>query len=189
MGGGNSPSKCLTAKPRGLSPRGRGKPLGLAVVVDVVGSIPAWAGETKPAPSPIWASRVYPRVGGGNHRYGGDVREKRGLSPRGRGKLSMRDWRILASRSIPAWAGETYMMRRILRFERVYPRVGGGNPFLFSWAPLLSGLSPRGRGKQFWLSTPQIPARSIPAWAGETINNATPPESSEVYPRVGGGND
>ena len=51
---------------RGLSPRGRGKPLQKGKAMDGQGSIPAWAGETPTPPSVDGQGVVYPRVGGGN---------------------------------------------------------------------------------------------------------------------------
>ena len=53
-------------------------------------SIPAWAGETACSSSPSYASRVYPRVGGGNGDDDMDTMAIGGLSPRGRGKLAVR---------------------------------------------------------------------------------------------------
>ena len=50
-------------------------------------------------------------------------------------------------RSIPAWAGETVFGRTFSRNSGVYPRVGGGNLIKTRIPRILSGLSPRGRGK------------------------------------------
>ena len=50
------------------------------------------------------------------------------------------------------------------------------------------GLSPRGRGKRLRIQRHIQPARSIPAWAGETIPVTTGRSVCGVYPRVGGGN-
>ena len=71
------------------------------------GSIPAWAGETLWAYRARSATRVYPRVGGGNSNDGGVFGFAPGLSPRGRGKLAPHRSRERLGRSIPAWAGET----------------------------------------------------------------------------------
>ena len=51
----------------------------------------------------------------------------------------------------------------------------------------MTGLSPRGRGNLFEERPGEGRGRSIPAWAGEPRIRSTPPPSSEVYPRVGGG--
>ena len=50
------------------------------------------------------------------------------------------------------------------------------------------GLSPRGRGKHFSPHRATAADRSIPAWAGETGNDAGAYHRDRVYPRVGGGN-
>ena len=65
VGGGTSATPPCPGAFQGLSPRGRGNPLGLATKEAPNRSIPAWAGEPQvwrcPSPSP----GVYPRVGGG----------------------------------------------------------------------------------------------------------------------------
>ena len=90
VGGGN---RALTAAARsasGLSPRGRGKLLFAERYVKSTGSIPAWAGETIPAPAHSSGRQVYPRVGGGNPARSRTPTSINGLSPRGRGKQPLR---------------------------------------------------------------------------------------------------
>ena len=53
-------------------------------------------------------------------------------------------------------------------FEKVYPRVGGGNMGDGIDTADREGLSPRGRGKLTAHFSETAFARSIPAWAGET---------------------
>ena len=107
VGGGNFGSHAYPSVMKGLSPRGRGKPLYIRYRRRIVGSIPAWAGETLIGDSLFSPKGVYPRVGGGNHAEYHRRPLPRGLSPRGRGKHKdaadqrRREW------SIPAWAGET----------------------------------------------------------------------------------
>ena len=127
VGGGNPGRLILALALPGLSPRGRGK-LRLSLrQPGLLGSIPAWAGETQSGWSLRCVDQVYPRVGGGNGVGVGLFPPAAGLSPRGRGKpasdSSSRVWR----RSIPAWAGET--LSTLIRNPPcpVYPRVGGGN--------------------------------------------------------------
>ena len=50
------------------------------------------------------------------------------------------------------------------------------------------GLSPRGRGKLRLYRAAHGGARSIPAWAGETLSPHPWWAIEKVYPRVGGGN-
>ncbi len=71
--------------------------------------------------------------------------------------------------------------------RRVYPRVGGGTRRSKICPECRRGLSPRGRGNPI-VDTPDGPReRSIPAWAGEPDAGGYHGDSSEVYPRVGGG--
>ena len=151
-------------------------------------SIPAWAGETLVCPRPPSRDMVYPRVGGGNPPPEPEAPRKWGLSPRGRGKPSV-DRRHHKSRgSIPAWAGETSDGGGRVRRSGVYPRVGGGNEGMTPPGRSVMGLSPRGRGKLVFHAHRHGRDGSIPAWAGETHGREPTISSSEVYPRVGGGN-
>ena len=172
----------------GLSPRGRGKPGQAQHSAANKGSIPAWAGETYVYAVGIGFCEVYPRVGGGNFMSLSPSAAALGLSPRGRGKQPRRrhGWRI--GRSIPAWAGETSSIIASPHIIGVYPRVGGGNDGHDYPQYGIQGLSPRGRGKRALPRHEVAQARSIPAWAGETIVMASMRGRASVYPRVGGGN-
>jgi len=89
--------------------------------------------------------------------------------------------------SIPAWAGEpTARPPRAIK-ARVYPRVGGGTFFSLTVTRTSEGLSPRGRGNRLGLSAFGFVAGSIPAWAGEPVQQSAFRSSQRVYPRVGGG--
>ena len=110
-------------------------------------SIPAWAGETHRRYADLDKFQVYPRVGGGNSHAPYPPPSLTGLSPRGRGKRGKVKGGKASWRSIPAWAGETATIALTDTTTGVYPRVGGGNSHQFIMRPLMSGLSPRGRGK------------------------------------------
>ena len=88
VGGGNAAMNDQLQDHRGLSPRGRGKPLALPRFVRRHRSIPAWAGETRGRAHRANIRPVYPRVGGGNVIVIYLSVHVAGLSPRGRGKLS-----------------------------------------------------------------------------------------------------
>ena len=168
VGGGNCRIQDKPNCMRGLSPRGRGKPLLCAGGGNPDRSIPAWAGETVTLDSFIESIQVYPRVGGGNRRTTPNSPTQKGLSPRGRGKLLVGGTREQCYGSIPAWAGETGMLAERCTLWRVYPRVGGGNRPQCRAGMRPPGLSPRGRGKRRRRWVAFNPGR--------------------VYPRVGGGN-
>ena len=173
--------------PIGLSPRGRGKRRHDGRRGGRIWSIPAWAGETSQGAKRPCALGVYPRVGGGNLTAYARLTHPYGLSPRGRGKPRRRPGVDIVG-SIPAWAGETGQRACRRSSGAVYPRVGGGNPGGFLRRLPGGGLSPRGRGKPAALHAVGQRARSIPAWAGETITLPALWATGAVYPRVGGGN-
>ena len=188
MGGGNSWLSIRSDYIRGLSPRGRGKHFYSSAASSPSRSIPAWAGETRTPLRHSAGCTVYPRVGGGNLRPVRWALCFRGLSPRGRGKHGFHRFAQYRAGSIPAWAGETYFNQIKPLAIAVYPRVGGGNEAFASALYNQRGLSPRGRGKRWAGCLSSIPARSIPAWAGETDNRCRGRGGGGVYPRVGGGN-
>ena len=75
-----------------------------------------------------------------------------------------------------------------MSWRLVYPRVCGGNSPPARRKPDSRGLSPRVRGKRRCVPALALPARSIPACAGETGASDYSPPSYRVYPRVCGGN-
>ena len=91
---------------RGLSPRARGNPIIRLVLIRIVGSIPACAGEP------------------GVDRKGSGIVS--GLSPRARGNPISRSLRSHRPRSIPACAGEPKIRDLACQGNEVYPRVRGG---------------------------------------------------------------
>ena len=94
---------------------------------------------------------------------------------------------MIASRSIPACAGEPRDIYFMSRCIQVYPRVRGGTTSSGRSRLTTRGLSPRARGNHIvWEITTHYP-RSIPACAGEP-HCVIPLESVwRVYPRVRGG--
>ena len=175
---------------RGLSPRLRGNLADLIGALDIVGSIPAPAGEPSRSCRLPGQARVYPRAcGGTRNRLDGSTLD-RGLSPRLRGNRTIETFGSDAKGSIPAPAGEPRILRPCVRRLRVYPRACGGTyepeeePDLdeglsprpapagepAAQASDLSsraGLSPRLRGNQYRHRLGRSRGGSIPAPAGE----------------------
>ena len=90
-----------------------------------------------------------------------------GLSPRVRGNPPLA-WRsAVASRSIPACAGEPQSLRPPAAAAPVYPRVCGGTVRIWPLPVMLKGLSPRVRGNPLTTGVRASGNRSIPACAGE----------------------
>ena len=129
---------------------------------------------------------VYPRVGGETPRWGRQLPELRGLSPRGRGNPYQSPRLICPVGSIPAWAGKPEPRKGVIVWAEVYPRVGGETFSIYAYHDMRQGLSPRGRGNQLLHVRTQLDARSIPAWAGKPESTRPYGGACRVYPRVGG---
>ena len=198
------PSKVIE---KGLSPRVRGNRQEIRLCGRAERSIPACAGEPKPAAAPYGTDRVYPRVCGGTHQRAHGARVEQGLSPRVRGNRCRSGCGAATDGSIPACAGEPTKRLNNGRTRRVYPRVCGGTRFRRRRRWRRRGLSPRVRGTEvremasrsiFGLSprvrgNPFLAAKvppeigSIPACAGEPRRRRGPDYRRRVYPRVCGG--
>ena len=112
----------------GLSPRVRGNRKRPNTLVLGNGSIPACAGE----PSSMFRSAsvklVYPRVCGGTESGPFFAPPNEGLSPRVRGNRPACRRGETTIGSIPACAGEPYLLKFRRGLFKVYPRVCGGTP-------------------------------------------------------------
>ena len=89
-------------------------------------------------------------------------------------------------RFIPAWAGNSQAPPQRAVVQPVHPRVGGEQHCPPIRRARASGSSPRGRGTGVVATTPSVPARFIPAWAGNSDPWLMSRGRSAVHPRVGG---
>ena len=110
-----------------------------------------------------------------------------GLSPRVRGNPYSSCALKLSIRSIPACAGEPRTQGRQGKGTGVYPRVCGGTPNPRTTRKGDWGLSPRVRGNLKYRTGIAGHSRSIPACAGEPVEQRCRQADSQVYPRVCGG--
>ena len=170
----------------GLSPRVRGNPP-LLLLLTLLGSIPACAGEPTTSATRPTGARVYPRVCGGTDLLFEVELADEGLSPRVRGNHRQVVLRDTGEGSIPACAGEPSFIRSRFNRERVYPRVCGGTAafvpehYRDEVYPRVCGGTPRRAGRR------AIRPRSIPACAGEPGLAGRTASAGRVYPRVCGG--
>ena len=185
--GGTPPPDVDSPRLRGLSPRVRGNPSGLAFQASNRGSIPACAGEPGTDGNAEPLPEVYPRVCGGTLLDGETHDARPGLSPRVRGNPRRALEFAYAGGSIPACAGEPLTPALSAAAPWVYPRVCGGTIDTCQHLYGCQGLSPRARGNrgQFFLDPFQF--GSIPACAGEPMSLPPVPGRCGVYPRVCGG--
>ena len=110
-----------------------------------------------------------------------------GLSPRVRGNPFFMAISANITRTIPACAGEPQSDHASDRVVANYPRVCGGTLKKKYNSPLQQELSPRVRGNQTDLEKAQGEVRTIPACAGEPLQEDNARYSYENYPRVCGG--
>ena len=129
--------------------------------------IPARAGQTPQQVTRRTARPDHPRACGANTAADSPPGLSVGSSPRVRGKRSSRTAQSLRERIIPARAGQTATYRSWPKYPTDHPRACGANPLSDVGQAVVSGSSPRVRGK------PRRPCRRrrlriIPARAGQT---------------------
>ena len=187
--GGTPPHAPPAQLGHGLSPRVRGnqQQVRLAAILDR--SIPACAGEPRRRPQTSGMLEVYPRVCGGTLTACVDTSDLQGLSPRVRGNRVVVLYGSPSDRSIPACAGEPPSSEVSQFRHRVYPRVCGGTIAEASGIPAGLGLSPRVRGNRRSDQGLVAETGSIPACAGEPLEDDGWQKIIKVYPRVCGGTD
>ena len=147
VGGENHGLGVVPVIPSGSSPRGRGKLMRRRTCRSSTGLIPAWAGKTPHPAAPPYQARAHPRVGGENQVRASRDGRLSGSSPRGRGKRIRHPDQRPRLGLIPAWAGKTGDGAPEKSGARAHPRVGGENDDDHTHLPLVTGSSPRGRGK------------------------------------------
>ena len=172
----------------GSSPRGRGKLIMTKIKRFACRLIPARAGKTSSSRSGRTYRRAHPRAGGENTFFSNVVISPCGSSPRGRGKhCEPVECGVIAG-LIPARAGKTCHSGFPLCSYSAHPRAGGEN-----YAPpcgrlLMSGSSPRGRGKLGGGGLSLLSGRLIPARAGKTRLSSLSSDLARAHPRAGGEN-
>ena len=166
----------------------RGKLLGPVDDVFPVRIIPARAGQTHCTTTSGRPSADHPRACGANRRDGGAAGDRAGSSPRVRGKPRRRNPNHRHHRIIPARAGQTTLRFHSTFRSSDHPRACGANNAAMNIPVLLSGSSPRVRGKR---PSPQGRARHgriIPARAGQTSARSARTNESSDHPRACGAN-
>ena len=152
----------------GSSPRVRGKLCALGPGHSRRGLIPACAGKTGKARRTRHEGWAHPRVCGENHAYRFRVFQKRGSSPRVRGKPVFASEVPDGSGLIPACAGKTRSAWIVFPRPGAHPRVCGENIRSRIAAVSACGSSPRVRGKLHINHGHARKRGLIPACAGKT---------------------
>ncbi|KDT80168.1 hypothetical protein AB19_2199 [Escherichia coli 3-373-03_S1_C1] len=114
---------------------------------------------------------VYPRWRGEHRITPRFLPRQRGLSPLARGTLHEPKFQGWDSRFIPAGAGNTYILKRLLNHKTVYPRWRGGTPVLLFCAVVTDRFIPAGAGNTPTLSIIMVSDTVYPRWRGEHSNH------------------
>ena len=153
----------------GTSPRMRGKPAAGQIPPGFQRNIPAYAGKTLDHRRILTGSAEHPRVCGENVGCRPSRAATFGTSPRMRGKPLCILSSLSITRNIPAYAGKTRRTNVIWPSLTEHPRVCGENSSSFVAIGLVSGTSPRMRGKLRFSNMFTWSDRNIPAYAGKTL--------------------
>ena len=148
--------------------------------------IPAWAGNSQPAPGRGQRKSVHPRMGGEQASIPHRPDNITGSSPHGRGTVLVTVCLEGGERFIPAWAGNRSHAEGMLHQQPVHPRMGGEQGTEEWLAMRAGGSSPHGRGTGWRARLFCRSNRFIPAWAGNSCVSTRPVLTSSVHPRMGG---
>ena len=172
----------------GSSPRVRGKQIYKLGVFTCSRIIPARAGQTSSRDPPPGFRPEHPRACGANGVAPNTDHMPIGSSPRVRGKHRASGETAAQVRIIPARAGQTTRSTQARQPAPDHPRACGANSFFLSSHVLGFGSSPRVRGKRVVRVPGRLPARIIPARAGQTARRCRAAPERPDHPRACGAN-
>ena len=149
--------------------------------------IPARAGQTRARPVCTRSRTDHPRACGANTVSAFDYPREDGSSPRVRGKLARSAQVGHGVRIIPARAGQTVRPVCAMPSSPDHPRACGANGHARDHPQRDLGSSPRVRGKRTHATHQRVPARIIPARAGQTCRSyASARRSTRIIPARAG---
>ena len=158
----------------------------VAVHVNGVGIIPAYAGNTSRPPQRRHSPRDHPRVCGEHIDWGYMQDPFVGSSPRMRGTPLKAAYPSGSPGIIPAYAGNTGEASESMACGRDHPRVCGEHDVKSHYRPPPPGSSPRMRGTHAHRAYRRRHGGIIPAYAGNTPGSTLRRCSPWDHPRVCG---
>ena len=170
----------------GSSPRMRGTQQRQHAGGLLHGIIPAYAGNTCRNGTRGCCTWDHPRVCGEHWLIAFASAAISGSSPRMRGTRDSVDCRDCTSGIIPAYAGNTCLLRRRPRHQRDHPRVCGEHRIVRVRVTAVAGSSPRMRGTLHVVTITQDRGGIIPAYAGNTWCRSAVARCPWDHPRVCG---
>ena len=187
MCGGRASEACEKKTAAGSSPRVRGTRPTRRADDWPLRIIPACAGDAWCRSRASSRASDHPRVCGGRAISWHRLFQFSGSSPRVRGTRSNTARRRLASRIIPACAGDALSRETAKLSASDHPRVCGGRERVPAPLDTVTGSSPRVRGTLFVDPRRRCLDRIIPACAGDAGLRALVQASFADHPRVCGG--
>ena len=170
----------------GSSPLARGTRRAAAGLAYSGRFIPARAGNTTGPRPAAPATAVHPRSRGEHPNTKAWVYGVSGSSPLARGTPdALRDWHR-QFRFIPARAGNTAGIHRIICNYTVHPRSRGEHTIAVAIIGVATGSSPLARGTHFRILLQPLNWRFIPARAGNTFPHSVTAIKLAVHPRSRG---
>ncbi len=148
--------------------------------------IPARAGNVSAVLSPSATISVHPRARGERPTGPAGGGTPIGSSPRARGTYPAGRPSHRVRRFIPARAGNVAPASLHRRRRPVHPRARGEREKLAGMTGDLAGSSPRARGTFECVAAPVVPARFIPARAGNVWTSRSRASAPSVHPRARG---
>ena len=150
--------------------------------------IPAHAGQTAGRNGTSGHGSDHPRACGANCEQWTERGDRRGSSPRMRGKHNVAGYVGRALRIIPAHAGQTGHDMPFGVLWPDHPRACGANVATRLFRRVSFGSSPRMRGKRGLTTVAHTADRIIPAHAGQTVCGARSTSVATDHPRACGAN-
>ena len=153
----------------GSSPHTRGTPQIPHRLTPSTRFIPAYAGNTSTRVHSVVVQPVHPRIRGEHRALLSSTAHNLGSSPHTRGTLLERLHVPITQRFIPAYAGNTLLIRSPLYSWPVHPRIRGEHKIDGYGLSQSNGSSPHTRGTLPLMICAITYSRFIPAYAGNTF--------------------
>ena len=148
--------------------------------------IPACAGNADPCQDFYDERAVHPRMRGERSAGGRTAWACLGSSPHARGTPGELVQDLVTARFIPAYAGNASGPHDASGSCAVHPRIRGERKSSLLSEPSLLGSSPHARGTHALQHVDDVPARFIPACAGNAVNYGGGAVVWSVHPRMRG---
>ena len=152
----------------GSSPHTRGAPPQLVDEPPRARIIPAYAGSTSRKPPGLDRCWDHPRIRGEHSTRRSTAGMTAGSSPHTRGALLWCPQPLSGRGIIPAYAGSTFALLNVSRWDQDHPRIRGEHVSRWGLCVVPGGSSPHTRGARDGVSASRAPAGIIPAYAGST---------------------